>query len=913
MAIFTALVGIFSSVSSFIGGLGALGSFLLKTAVGIGLNLLASSLAGKPKEASFSLNGELRGGGDLPRSFILGRYMTAGSLVWLNTWGKDGSTPNAWLTQVIALSDIPVKGLTSVIVDGKAVTYGEGTETEMGYSIPEYVKSGANLYIKFYDGTQTTADPVLVNDAASTERPYASTRVGRGVAYAVVHARATKNMFSGVPSLQFVLDGIRLYDPSRDSTVGGSGTQRYATPSTWGGDGDENPIVQLYNIFRGINYNGSWLYGMQALPAARLPIANWIAGINKARTAISASGGSQPTYRCSGEIEVDVPPLNAIETILTTCQGRVAEVGGRYTVFLGRPGTATASFTDATIISTEGQTFTPFMGIADSINGVAATYPSPGDAWQITSAPPLLRTDLENRDGGRRLLADIEMTFCPYPEQVQRLMKSALEEAQRFRRHTIVLPPEFWPYAVPGEVISWTSERNGYVNKLYRIDGATDSANLDVLVDITEVDPNDYDWDSDTEFQPPVTGDLGILRPPPQVIIGWSATATAIEDNNGELRRPAILLAWNNSPQTLLDVVGIRFEIQNAGTGRIEYRGVAPDPLAGSIIYSQGLLPNTDYLVRGAYLLSSDREVLESGWLPVRTPDIRLSTDDIYLPGLLEDVREFVGEVTEWIRDGTRQVILEQQRIARLVIDMDTGTFLDRQAIRQEISSQTGNTRAYALQQIEVATGPDSAFARAITELQAEIDNLANSSAFQALVTRVDNVEGTITSQALAITSLEASLAGKANVSALNSLEARVTETDGRVDSFASAITSLSAASSEGDVATANFRMQVGGTPGSGYSSRIGFEARVGGNGVWRAAGMFIDVPTSTSGKTRVAITADEFIVTDGTNNRNPFIFSGGVARLNVAHIGTVNAGIINSTNGKMTINLNNGTIEIFS
>ncbi len=913
MAIFTAIGAAIGAISSFIGGLGAIGTFLLRTAVGIGLNLLASSLAGKPKEPSFALNGELRGGGDLSRSFIVGKYMTAGSLVWANTWGKDGDTPNAWLTQVIALSDLPVKGLLEVYVDGKKVTYGQGTNGERGYGIPEYVKSGDNLFIKFYDGTQTIADPFLVSTASTAARNYGANRVGRGVAYAIIHARSTKNMFSGFPSFQFVVDGIRLYDPSRDTTAGGSGSQRYANPATWGGDGDENPIVQAYNIFRGINYGSIWTYGMQQLPAARLPAAEWIAAINKARAPRTSSDGPVPEYRSSGEIEVSVPGFAALETIMTTCQGRIAETGGRFTPFLGRPGSATVSITDADILSTEGQSFTPFVGIADSINGVTATYPSPAATWQIQSAPPVLRPALEARDGGRRLLADIELTFVPYPEQVQRLMKSALLEAQRFRRHTLTMPPWFWPYALPGEIIRWTSERNGYIAKLFRVDGATDGANLDVLIDVTEVDPNDYDWDSDTEFQPPVIGDLGIIQVPPQPLVGWSVLPATVKDNTGQDRRPAIALYWANDPGTLLDVTGVRFEVRNAGTDEIEYRGFAPDPEAGSLLYSQGLLPNTDYFVRGRYVLDADREASDSGWLPVRTPNVLLGGDDVFLPGVIDDLEKFLGDSTEWIRDGIRQTMLNQEKLARLNTDEDFSTFVNRQRVREELSANIGAATATARRELEVAVGPNSAFARQLVELKAELEDVANSEAFQALVVEVSNIDGKVEANSLAITQLSSELDGKASATALQSLATQVTEVDGRVSSFAEAITSLSAASNAGDVATANFRMRVGGTPGTGYSARIGFEARVGGGGVWRSAGMFIDVPAATTGRTRVSIIADEFSVTDGSNTKNPFIFSGGVARLNVAHIGTVTAGLLQSQNGKMTINLNLGTIEIFS
>ena len=125
MPIFTAIIAAVSAVSAWIGTLGVVGSFVLKTAVGVGLSLLASAIAGKPKSPDapgFSVQGKLQAGGDLPRSVLLGWYATAGSLVYANTWGQAGATPNAYFTQVIALADYPVAGLAGVFVNGEKVT-----------------------------------------------------------------------------------------------------------------------------------------------------------------------------------------------------------------------------------------------------------------------------------------------------------------------------------------------------------------------------------------------------------------------------------------------------------------------------------------------------------------------------------------------------------------------------------------------------------------------------------------------------------------------------------------------------------------------------------------------------------------------------------------------------------------------
>ncbi|WP_234825326.1 phage tail protein [Agrobacterium pusense] len=718
MAIFTAIASVFTAVGSFIGGLGAVGAFLLKTAVGLGVSLLAQSLAGKPKDPTFSINGTLQGGGDVARSFIMGRTATAGSLVFVNTWGQDGDTPNAYLTQVIALSDLPVRGLAEVWVNGELVTL--GGLTDRGYAVNEYPDS---LWVKFYDGTQTTADSFLFTSVSNGNRWWNPDRIGRGVAYAIVTARVSKNMFSGVPSFKFVLEGLRLYDISRDSTQGGVGPQRFADPATWGGDGDFLPAVQIYNLLRGITYNGQWFYGLQNLSSSRLPAAAWIAQIEKHRAGTLESTGWVNTYRSGGEIQVDAPLTSAVEALLTACQGRISEVGGVYYLHSGAPDAPVIAFTDDDILSTEEQEFTPFLGLADTINGVSANYPSPADGWVAKTAPPLYRTDLEAIDGNRRLMADVDLNFVPYPEQVQRLMKSALEEARRFRRHTIVLPPKFWAYATPGTVFSWTSERNGYIAKLMRIDGVADRANLDVMIDITEVDPADYDWSSDTEFKPPVDGQLGVIRPTPQPIVDWFAEPATVKDSSGEDRRPAIRLTWDNSDGRLDDVIGIEYEVRLQATLEKVSEGRTDQPQVGSMLISQSLLPAESYVVRGRYIPGGDRPVLWSGFIPVITPNILLSDKDVFVDIDLTGVEEALG----WLRNSTRTAQDAIDGLIAAQMELATVAYKDTRKLARELSVELGEARAEYKEEIQLAVNETMAVAGKVETLTAA---LGGSSAF---------------------------------------------------------------------------------------------------------------------------------------------------------------------------------------
>ncbi len=925
MAIFSLISSVVTAVSGFIGTLGAFGSLVLKTAVGVGLSLLAQSLAGKPKDPTFSINGTLQGGGDVPRSFIMGRTATAGSLVFVNTWGNDGDTPNAYLTQVIALSDLPVRGLAEVWVNGERATL--GALTDRGYAVNGYADS---LWIKFYDGTQTTADSFLFTSVSNGNRWWNPDRIGRGVAYAIVTARVSKNMFSGVPSFKFVLEGLRLYDISRDSTQGGVGPQRFANPSTWGGDGDFLPAVQIYNLLRGITYNGQWFYGLQNMAAARLPAAAWVAQIEKHRAGIQESTGWVNTYRSGGEIQVDAPLTSAVEALLTACQGRISEVGGVYYLHSGAPDAPVIAFTDDDILSTEEQEFTPFLGLADTINGVSANYPSPADGWVTKTAPPLYRTDLEAVDGNRRLMADVDLNFVPYPEQVQRLMKSALEEARRFRRHTIVLPPKFWAYATPGAVFSWTSERNGYIAKLMRIDGVADRANLDVMIDITEVDPADYNWSSNTEFKPPVDGQLGVIRPTPQPIIEWYAEPATVKDSTGQDRRPAIRITWDNSDGRLVDVIGIEYEVRLQATLERVTEGRTDQPQVGSMLISQGLLPNESYVVRGRYIPGGDRPVLWSGFIPVITPNVLLSDADVYIDIDLSGVDQQLA----WLFDNARTSRDRIQALITAQLEMPVAAMERSEQIRRDLSLALGNARADYREKIEIAAGETAAVGTKLEDLTVSVgQNVASLTSqikvavdsTQAVATRVDTLEvsfndatASLTTQIIAVADANQALAGRVDQiqvdfgAATASLAEDILVVANATEALATRTQSLSAALG-GNTAQVNLKWEASAGP-SGYAARYGITAAVN-DGTFRAASLLLDVPANTSSPTRVLIRAGQFLVfsDDLASAKQPLVFQNGELTLNVANIGTVNSGIINSLNGKMTINLNNGTMVIRS
>ena len=809
-AIATAIGGAISAVSTFIGGLGVIGGALLKIGLSVGLNLLAQALAGKPKKPGFSVQGKLQSGDDVPRSFIVGRACTAGSLVYANGWGTEGDTPNAYLTQVIALSDIPVGGINALFVNSEKCTvlWDEPADDGMGFPVEEYRKDGKDhCWINFYDGTQTAADPFMVNTVSRPEDglEYDSSRVGYGMAYAIMTTLVHEELWGAAfPSFKFELVGSKFYDPSRDDTAGGAGDQRWDNPATWGGDGDHFPAVQVYNLLRGITYDDKWFYGLQGTTAAHVPNARWIHAIDKCRLGIDGPDGFENQYRSGGEIQVGAPIADAIEAMLTACAGRLAEVGHVYDLHVGAPEEAAFSITDLDIISTDGQNFAPYFGLDETINGIQSRYPNPDEAWNIKTAPAIYRDDLEVLDNNRRLMADPTFDLVSYPWQVQRLQLSAIEEARRFRRHTLTLPPRYWAKAVPNAFFEWNSDRNGYETKLFRIDGVIDRPNMTVIVDCTEVDPSDYDFDFETDYEPPVNVPTGPIRPSPQVIVDWHAEGVLIEGDGGSLR-PGIKLYWDGDQP---DVNAVKWEVKRLGApdSEVFHTGNTIDVGVGNTIITQAIVQETWYEVRGIYWSVSGRPFMWSDWLDVLTPP----APAVSAPGDIVDDIIDRAKLSALLRSALEEV---SQSIMRVRSELQSVI----NDVSQAVATVQGSTYD-ATSLLKVAN--DNAFVAILSEELIRItEDSAIYSSLNAVIATVEDPDTGLSAIGSIVEAQEIQISNNSDgISALvtnyNALDLRVTDAEGDILINASSI-------SVQTVRVDQLNVAIGGTATAGSSTTI--------------------------------------------------------------------------------------------
>lgn len=666
------------------GAASAINSFILSTALSTGLSMVSQMMAKRNQPAN---NGGITVerptvGDATPANIILGHYATAGNHVAPPyAQGSPGKTPNAYLTQIIDVCDCPIEGFINGVWIGEDWVELDPTPAPAGSVYPgrlepvEGNKYRGRAWFKFYDGTQTAADPHLLNTGQDGPRPWSADMIGRGVAYAVCHFQFDQKLYSGAPEILFEVKGAKLYDPRKDSSVGGNGTHRFGNVSTY--EYTENNVVMIYNIMRGIPLADGGYWGGR-IAYEGLPLSNWFAAMNKCD--VPRSDG-KPTYRAGADVRIGPEefqgddPAGIIEELMAGCSATIAEVsGGIWHIRVGGPDLPVAFMSDGDIIISENESFDPFPSIDETINGLQTQYPEPRERWASKQAPTRYSPEYETQDQGRRRIGNLSLPTVTDLTQVQMLMRAYVEDGRRFRRHEFTLPPDYTHLTVL-DSIGWTSEHNGYINnKSFEISSKAENLySLNSRFSVRERDQGDYNWHSDyvlpSVINPPAPSPDPVQVGLPSVLF----SPHEITDANGKNRRAAALMTWILEGQA--DITAVSWEIRPKNQTRIISNGSTTDVVSGRKVIESGIVGGVMYEGR-AKVEAPHRRTDWGAWQEFTAPDIKLSWEDLTVE-VGEDFEKLINDLEKTSQD----VLENRQLIAEEVVRAQA----EAEAIRAEV------------------------------------------------------------------------------------------------------------------------------------------------------------------------------------------------------------------------------------
>ena len=786
-AVGAAIGAAFTSISGAIAGNAILGG-IIKAVASMALSKLAQRLLQRRVKQPGQQIDAMTTGETASETFVVGRFATGGHLVYHGSHGKVGKTPNAYYTRVLEVAGMPGHNLRGVILGGEYVSLdgvssetgplndplftlpvqtndpAAGSEADYGFATTNdsfIYKDRAHLWLKFYDGTQSAADAMLLDRYGSDPtHPFSSDMIGDGIAYAIVTYRFSREVWKGEIEPRFVVDGIPLLDPRTGQTV-------------W----TANPAVIAYNVARGIVLPSGDVYG-GGYADADLPLARWVAAMNICDEFVSASRPRR--YEFGAEIAVnETEPAELIEACMTACGGQIAAIGGQLIPQVGAPDVPVWSVSDDDISADDPLLFEPIKGLADRYNATRATYLAPAHLWEARNLPLATNPAWEAEDGGRRLVADLRLAGVYSAGQASELAEIYIKDERRQRVHQITLPPDAARVQV-FDTILLTRPQDGYQNKLVEIVGL-DQRTDDLFCTLTvrEVDPDDYNWTPGQDALNP-----GLIGVSPVVVrqpFGFAVSPAIIRDNDGEPRRAGLRLSWDTDRAEDVDL--IRYEIRRVGETDLDVSGIAPvDP--GEVIVP--LLPATTYEARAEFVMAARTQFTD--WLLGVTPTVLFGQKDwdfVEFDNSFQIAAEAAfrkrDEILTRVRGDIRASNDLLKKVANQDADLSSLGFLDTRNVRDELTLEIDDARAQFVEDISLAVGEIEAVAGRVTTIESALDTPETG-----IVARIDTVELTrvTAGQAIAAVTTEIS-ADYGSLSALAEAAAFAEATaDGIVEGF---------------------------------------------------------------------------------------------------------------------------------
>ena len=528
--------------------LGALASAGVYVSVGTAIGLATagilagtSMIAGKGaagRLAATGITGQVGLNPDTPQWIAVGETATPSALLY---WGTSG-TDNKFLSQIIAHSFHPINAFIGMKIN---------TATEV-------LTGNSTVYPG--NATDTTTPVLSIQNTAGrqTANPFTTVRgnewgaahIGRGIA--MTHFRFAydqEKLATGLPqNIQAIVEGVRVYDPRRDSTRGGTGTMRADDEGTWaylvGSDviGRNPALIELsYRI--GFRQNGRLKAGMGE-DLFNLDFASYIAAANICDEVVAGA----PRYRCDGILAIGPGEVHNVNLakIHSSCGGKPIDAGGLIGFWAAHDDTAVSvmDFTDDDFVGAIDWDPAPDGGRRNTSRG---SYISPALNYAAEPYLEVAPSDLRALDNGQELAEPIDFPMITNQAQSRRLASIRLRES---RQGVLIAPFRLKALGVrPQQIVTITHPRFGWSAKKFRVEEqglAIDQIRL-VLRAVAAADYADVSTTPSAAVTAPATSGFYPIVPVRGSAIGVENGADVTANNQSLLQIPNDQIIQANS------------------------------------------------------------------------------------------------------------------------------------------------------------------------------------------------------------------------------------------------------------------------------------------------------------------------------------------------------------------------------
>ena len=849
---------IFTAIGTAIAGALFAGSALAATLITGALTFaakLAFSYLTRPKKRSYSaVAGESQIGGAVPVSTLFGPGKTQGQRLFYAKYGS-GNKLNA---EVFRLAHGWCDGLEPYVY-----FYGEKYDLVarpiIGNEIAHYGVSGFDslISIRFYDGRPgQLADAKLVADTAALGQTWKSTSSCAGMTYVVVERQYDTDKFSkGRPTFDFVLRGLREYDPRKDSTVaGGSGPQRLNDLSTW--VYTTNPAVHRLNYQLGLRglVSGRTLIG-EGKSLGQLDLSTYFASMNVCDTLRKG----KPTYACGLWATSDDDHTEILAEFEDAMAGYALNRRGLSGVLAGAPQIPVLEITADDIPLDRARPDTQYDKSAFELyNQLSGQFTSIETMWQPESLKPIIVNADVAADGAPRGTSN-DFLQVTDPDIAQYLLNIRYRQNRKGGSQTLPVSRRVGLKVMEGEWV--TLEGQEWLIKEWQV-----NEQFQFTLVLAETGADIYD-DGDIPAGPIIVPPSAPINPSILSTVQNFRVEVGLLKGKDGYEQPTLRFAWDPPSDPTITAVRFFYFVGTDPTGQTIYEDQTTGVESGLYVTSKNVQSGVFYTARATITTVPDRFKTFTPW--VTTAELT-GNQKVYPDGLVDEINQHTADMMAPLNVSIRDQIEQARQIALAAMNQDAGQYLDRQQSLTQVKSVFDTITADYRLLVTAATGPGS-----------------------AIVQRLETLEATIP--------------GLATVQALNSLTLTVAAQAGDIEALGTSISGVQAAVND-SLASGMFRTYVEATQ-AGALSTIGISAAASSGGATSQAAILISAIAGN--KSMIGLVADQVYFTDGAGNKQyPFVFENGAARMNVANIGTITTGLIQAPTGKHKYTVATGTME---
>ena len=403
---------------------------------------------------------------------IYGTRLVGGTRVFLETSGAD----NQYLYGVLVLAEGEINGITSILFDDDAVTFGASIANGSTITSNDS-RFGTNIQVQPFFGTDGQSAASLLTGLSS----WGSNHKLSGIAYIAFKLEWNQDKFGGVPKIQAVVQGKKLVAYNSSSQA-----QTAAFSS--------NPAWCL------LDYLTNTRYG-KGIAIADIDIPSFYTSSTVATTQVTPYSGADQInlFDCNAVLDTSRKILDNVKILVKGMRGFLPYTQGKYKLIIETTGSAAITLTTDTII---GGMKVQSQRKNENFNRVSASFINPLKNYQAdTIVYPEADSDhqtLKTADGGFLQEGTIDIPTITSPYQALEFAEIVLERSRNNLAVDLTANYEALDLAI-GDIVNLTHPITGFSNKPFRVNGISLNSNFTVGLSLTEHQDSWYTFTAKSE------------------------------------------------------------------------------------------------------------------------------------------------------------------------------------------------------------------------------------------------------------------------------------------------------------------------------------------------------------------------------------------------------------------------------